>query len=152
ARARGCRPRLPGDRGSLPYLSARGQRRDPVLARSGARARSGRGWRRKCAGAVRCGHFILRGERMLKARVVGSICAVLALSLGCGDRGQPGAPPSTPTTGADAMAPEPETPAEIVHGELPKDYPTDLPLYPGATPTTSLLAGGSGLIVLSATA
>jgi hypothetical protein len=89
---------------------------------------------------------------MKKARVVGSICAVLALSwVACGGSDEP-APNAAPEPGAAAPAPEPEIPAEIVRGELPKEYPADLPMYPGATPTTSLLAGGTGLIVLSATA
>ena len=40
----------------------------------------------------------------------------------------------------------------LTRPELPKEYPSDLPMYPGSTPTTSLMAGGSGLVVLSSTA
>ena len=93
---------------------------------------------------------------MLKARVLGLLCAALALAIACGDNMES----NTPTAGTPAAEGTPEAtppadagmPAELVKGELPKDFPSDLPVFPGATPTTSLMAGGSGLIVLSATA
>jgi hypothetical protein len=99
---------------------------------------------------------------MSRARVV-LLGAALALALACGDKEEAAAPAATApspaaTPGAqpEAAAPtpseDPGIPAEVVQGDLPKDFPEDLPVYPGASPTTSLMAGGSGLIVLNTNA
>jgi hypothetical protein len=88
-------------------------------------------------------------------------CALAALALGCGDSGdetpaagtqaaQPAAPDaSKKATRAEKLAAQP---AEITKGELPKFYPSDLPLFPDSKPTTSMMVGGAGLIVLTTSA
>lgn len=102
---------------------------------------------------------------MSKTFTAGLLAALTALALGCGgsDEGGEATPGATPAATGEA----PETPtagtttiqgeyaseaAEIARGQLPQDYPSDLPVYPGAQPTTSMMVGGSGLIVLSSNA
>ena len=81
--------------------------------------------------------------------------ACLALALACG-----GEEASTPADAGDAggaakieiPVPEAEEPtvANIADGELPAGYPTDLPTFPGAETTTSMvIPGGTGLVVFS---
>lgn len=94
---------------------------------------------------------------MKKACFAGLLSALTALALACGgsDENKGGA-----TSGATGTEPSDTTvqgasgdmPAEIAQGEMPKDYPSDLPIYPGATPTTAMMVGGSGLIILSSQA
>jgi hypothetical protein len=107
-------------------------------------------------------NFISVGKAMSKSRVV-LLCAALALALACGGKEEetkaPDAaatPSATPGAQPDAAAATPPAdsniPAEVVDGNLPKEFPEDLPVYPGSSPTTSLMAGGSGLIVLNTNA
>lgn len=80
---------------------------------------------------------------------------LLALSLGLACGGD-----ETPAGGESAAAkidipavaePQEPVPAQIDDAKLPDDYPKDLPTFPGAKPTVSMLVpGGSGMILLSA--
>jgi hypothetical protein len=101
--------------------------------------------------------------------VLGLTGAVAVFQLGCGRcGGESGKPASQAAAPPPAAAVQPAAPheedvqtqtdqgepekAEIAEGQLPKDYPSDLPIYPGAKPTTSMLVGGSGLVVLNSDA
>jgi hypothetical protein len=92
---------------------------------------------------------------MKRACIAGLLAALTALALAAcggddkstGTTTEPGATGSTTVPGGSG-----DMPAEIAQGELPKDYPSDLPLYPGSKPTTAMMVGGSGLIILSSQA
>jgi hypothetical protein len=109
-------------------------------------------------------NFTFEGNAMSKTRV-GLLCAGLLLALACGGKEEetkapdaaattPSATPAAQPSEGAAATPQEDSgiPAEVVNGDLPKDYPKDLPVYPGSAPTTSLMAGGSGLIVLNTNA
>jgi hypothetical protein len=87
---------------------------------------------------------------MTKAGIVALGCALAALALGCGDKGDE-TPMAQPAASASPEAPD-SPPAEITKDELPKFHPSDLPVFPDAKPATSMMVGGAGLIVMTSTA
>jgi hypothetical protein len=88
-------------------------------------------------------------------------CLPLALLLGCGGGDEQPAPPdgAPPAPAAPVETPEPAPSAakpankvQVVTGEVPKNYPTDLPQPPSATAQTSMvLPGEAGLITFLST-
>jgi len=42
--------------------------------------------------------------------------------------------------------------AQVTQGTLPENFPKDLPIYPDAKPTTSMMVSGQGLVVLDSAA
>ena len=79
---------------------------------------------------------------------------LLVLLLACGGEEAPSPADTTPP--APAATPEPASPpaaampsrdVEIATGELPKDYPADLPQPPSAAPQTSMLVPGQGGLI-----
>ena len=94
---------------------------------------------------------------MKRACIAGLLAALTALALAaCGGDDKSTGTTTTETPGEPSSTTVPgnagDMPAEIAQGELPKDYPSDLPLYPGSKPTTAMMVGGSGLIILSSQA
>jgi hypothetical protein len=83
------------------------------------------------------------------------LAAALPLALACG--GEDSTPAESAGGSGDAAQieiPEVEipedVPVEVTMGAMPEGYPSDLPTYPGATPTSSMLVpGGTGMLVLS---
>lgn len=111
---------------------------------------------------------------MKKASIVGLLAA---LALGCGSSDEqttaatqptPTGSPTSPTSPDQPSADRPkwkpkseevyqekkaaQNPAQITRGELPDGFPSDLPIYPDAKPKTSMMVGGSGLVVLDSSA
>jgi hypothetical protein len=82
----------------------------------------------------------------------------LAMLLACGGEETPagtgetappaaaGTPPTTPPT-----APRPDENIRVTQGELPADYPADLPQPPSATAQASMMAEGAGLVAFLST-
>jgi len=97
---------------------------------------------------------------MKKGCFAALLIALTALALACGKSEDKKASAIPAPSGTAATGPSDETipggpgelPAEIAQGELPKDFPSDLPIYPGAKPTTAMMVGGSGLVVLNSPA
>lgn len=96
----------------------------------------------------------LRSSGKTLGIVLATGLATAGLACGAGEE-EPTAPTATPTPAAGS--PTPAAPqagsAEIEQtvGELPKAYPSDLPVYPGADPENSMLIAGMGGIVTFAT-
>jgi len=94
--------------------------------------------------------------RRLPATGVLAATALLALALGVACGGEDSAPSSAEKSPARIDIPEVEPEAEQSHAELeqnklPASYPKDLPTFPGAAPTTSMLVpNGTGMVMFSA--
>jgi hypothetical protein len=79
------------------------------------------------------------------------LCTALftALACGSGDSGPAEAPAAEAAPPPSASAPAPSEPAAeptISSGELHANYPSDLPVYPGAAAGTSLSVPGAALM------
>jgi hypothetical protein len=94
-------------------------------------------------------------ERRFPAWGALATSGLLALALGLACGGEESSTPTAEQAPAKIEIPqvEMEEPvhAEVQQGNLPADYPKDLPIFPGAEPTTSMLVpGGTGMVVFSA--
>jgi hypothetical protein len=104
---------------------------------------------------------------MKRACIVGLLGALVALTLACGSGEKeaatqpsattptPAAPTSPPAEGQaqqGAAQRRANVPAQITQGELPDDFPSDLPVFPDAQPRNSMMVGGSGLLLLGTSA
>jgi hypothetical protein len=89
-----------------------------------------------------------------RGALAASCLLALALGLACGGEDSATPAPSEPSPAKiEIPQVEVEEPgyAEVALGRLPADYPKDLPTFPGAQPTTSMLIpGGTGMVVFSA--
>ena len=97
-----------------------------------------------------------RATRSRSARITRSLAAAIALAslaLACGgDESAPAEPAATP--GEAAPAPSEAAPAANMpapgdavaqEGVVPEGYPSDVPVYPGATPGSSMAMPGVGV-------
>jgi hypothetical protein len=95
-------------------------------------------------------------ERRVPVRGALAATGLLALALGLACGGEDSAAPMAAGEAParieipEVVVEEPGS-AEVAQNELPRDYPADLPTFPGAKPTTSMLIpGGTGMVVFSA--
>lgn len=89
----------------------------------------------------------------LRIITLAGLTAGLSVVVACGGEESTPAPAAEGGDAAKIEIPEgeavPDAPVQIETGQMPEGYPADLPTYPGAEPTSSMLAGGTGLLVLS---
>jgi hypothetical protein len=92
------------------------------------------------------------------SRCLAGAVALASLALACGDESKPTEPAAAPTDAeqaasapGEAAAPAaavpgaPEGDAVAQEGVLPEGYPSDVPVYPGATPGSSMAMPGLGV-------
>jgi hypothetical protein len=89
---------------------------------------------------------------MRKACSAGLLVLLAALALGCGGGDEPAATTTPGAAGTAAGSAGEDIPAEIAEGELPKGYPSDVPIFPGSKPVTAMIVGSSGLVILNSQA
>ena len=75
--------------------------------------------------------------------IVASLLVCALLALGCGSRKSEKA--SSPTPSAGETSPGAPKPPEEASATLPADFPTDLPIYPGATVSKATEVPGTNL-------
>ena len=76
--------------------------------------------------------------------IVASLSVGALLALGCGSKKSEKASPASPAAGETNPAP-PKIPEEVWSATLPADFPTDLPIYPGATVSKATEVPGKNL-------
>jgi len=96
----------------------------------------------------------ITGARAPHRIVVGLFCTALLAALACGSGDSAPAataPESGSPAGAEALAAQAAPEAAVSRGELPADYPSDLPVYPGSEAGTALGIPGAAMMVTFST-
>jgi hypothetical protein len=90
------------------------------------------------------GSTLVSRSRVGLVGIVASLSVGALLALGCGSKKSEKASPAGPAAGETNPA-APKPPEEEWSATLPADFPTDLPIYPGATVSKAIEVPGKNL-------